>query len=52
MTFLLIVLNLAGGESTFTIDHDLSPSDCAALVEQWEPTLDEYSSVECEGPRG
>jgi hypothetical protein len=44
---ILYVANPAGEYSSFVIDYDLSATDCAVLHAQWEPTLDEFSSVEC-----
>lgn len=46
--FILSVINIEGDFSSFVIDYNLTKSDCAALVQSWNPTLDSMSFVTCE----
>lgn len=45
--FLLHVMNAGNETTTLVLDHDLSKTDCDQLIEEWEGTLDQYSTVEC-----
>ena len=45
--FFLVVNNIAGGQSAFVLDYNLTFEDCLAIKEQWVSTIDEHSSVHC-----
>lgn len=44
---LILTVFTLGGERQFVIDYNLSAEDCAELAWQWDPTLDEYSTITC-----